>query len=72
MVLKSNPAAALRIASVIQDVVAFIIPSVATAVLVSRRPADLLRLTGGLNLTWIALVGAVLFFSIPFAESVIY
>lgn len=72
MVLKSNPAAAMRIASVIQDVVAFIIPSVATAVLVSRRPADLLRLTGGLNLTWIALVGAVLFFSIPFAESVIY
>lgn len=72
MMLKSNPAAAMRIASVIQDVVAFIIPSVATAVLVSRRPADLLRLTGGLNLTWIALVGAVLFFSIPFAESVIY
>lgn len=72
MVLKSNPAAAMRIASVIQDVVAFIIPSVATAVLVSRRPAELLRLTGGLNLTWIALVGAVLFFSIPFAESVIY
>lgn len=72
MVMKGNPAGAMRIASVIQDVMAFIVPAVATAVLISRRPAELLCLTGGLNLTWIALVGALLFFSIPVSEAIIY
>ena len=72
MVIKDNVPALLRISSVIQDVMAFIVPAVATAVLCTRRPAELLCLTGGMNLVWIALIGAVLFFSIPFQEAVIY
>ena len=72
MVIKDNVPALLRISSVVQDVMAFIVPAVATAVLCTRRPAELLCLTGGMNLVWIALIGAVLFFSIPFQEAVIY
>ncbi len=72
MLLKSNVPAAMRISSVVQDVIAFIVPAVLTAVLCSRRPAELLCLTGGMNLTWIALVGAVLFLSVPLQEAVIY
>ena len=72
MVIKDNVPALLRISSVVQDVMAFIVPAVTTAVLCTRRPAELLCLTGGMNLVWIALIGAVLFFSIPFQEAVIY
>ncbi|MBD5182193.1 MAG: CPBP family intramembrane metalloprotease [Bacteroidales bacterium] len=72
MVIKDNVPALLRLSSVVQDVMAFIVPAVATAVLCTRRPAELLCLTGGMNFVWIALLGAVLFFSIPFQEAVIY
>ena len=39
MVIKDNVPALLRISSVVQDVMAFTVPAVATAVLCTRRPA---------------------------------
>ncbi len=38
--LGSSSAARLRIAAVVQDVIMFIIPAIATAVMITRRPAD--------------------------------
>ncbi len=70
-VLGDKPAAALRMSAVVQDVVAFIIPAVATSVIVCRNPAALLCLnTPGLKMLF--LVVAMLFVSIPAQEAVIY
>lgn len=71
-ILSGNPAAALRISTVIQDVIAFVVPAVATAVLCTRRPAELLCLTESITPIWIILIGALLFISIPFQEAIIY
>lgn len=70
-VLIDKPAAAMRIAAMVQDVVAFIIPAVATACIVCRRPAELLaieKLKGKLTLPLIAVLMVV---SIPAMECVI-
>ena len=44
--LVGRPAAALRISAMLQDVLTFIVPAVITAVMVTRRPAELLCLRG--------------------------
>lgn len=45
----NNPAAALRIGAVIQDLLVFIIPAIATAMLATRLPARFLRLDKKVN-----------------------
>ncbi len=67
-----NPAAAIRMAAVLQDVLLFILPAVATAVMCTRRPAELLfinRFPGALTclLMVVALVVAI-----PAMDGVIY
>lgn len=70
-VLAGRPAAALRISAVVQDVLCFIVPAVATSVIVTRRPAELLAVgvrPGALALGLIAAVAAV---SVPAMDAVI-
>lgn len=70
--LSERADAAMRISAVLQDVFTFIVPAVATAVLVCRRPAALLCLMRAPSLMMIFLVAAMLFISIPAQEAVIY
>lgn len=70
--LAGRAATALRISALLQDILAFIVPAVGTAVLVSRRPAELLCITTPPRLTLILLVVAILFVSIPAQETIIY
>lgn len=68
-----NIAAGMRIGAVVQDVVSFIIPALATAVIVTRRPAELLCISrGSATAAAYALIPFVLLVSIPLQESVIY
>lgn len=67
-----DPAKALRISAVLQDLLTFIIPAVVTALLVTRRPARLLCMMRPPALTVILLVTAILFISIPLQENIIY
>lgn len=71
-VLAGRGAAALRISALLQDILAFIVPAVGTAVIVSRRPAELLCLTTKPGLLMLALVAVVLIVSVPVQEAVIY
>ena len=71
-VLSDNLPAYLRISAMLQDVFAFIVPAVATALVVTRRPADLLMIRSRPGITVFMLVVALLFVSIPFQEAVIY
>ena len=70
--LGSNPAAAIRITTVIQDLMTFIVPAVATAVFVTRRPADLLCLTRSPRIVFFIGILAILVVSIPVQEAIIY
>lgn len=71
-ILAHNPAGAVRIGAVLQDVLAFIIPAVVTALLVTRKPAELLCLSTKPSLTSLLLVIVIAFVSIPAQEAVIY
>lgn len=71
-VLAHNPAAAMRISTVAQDVLCFIVPAVATALIVTRRPAELLCIQDPPSPRLIILVGIILFVSIPLEENIIY
>lgn len=70
--LSGNALGAVRIAAVLQDVLMFIIPALVTALLVTRRPAQLLCLLRTPSLGAIIGVGALLLVSIPVQEAVIY
>lgn len=70
--LGSNPAASVRICTVLQDLLSFIVPAVATAVFVTRRPADLLCLTRRPALAFFIGIIAIMVVSIPLQEAVIY
>lgn len=70
--LKTNVAAALRISTTIQDVLTFVVPAVATAIIVTRKPAELLCLQRRINLTTIFCILAMLVVSIPIQENIIY
>lgn len=67
-----DPAKALRISAVLQDLLTFIIPAVATALMVTRRPAELLCMLRPPKLAVIFAVTAILFISIPIQENIIY
>lgn len=58
-------AARLRIATVVQDVMLFIMPAVVTAVVISRRPADFLMVGKAPSLLVCMLTVAVVIASIP-------
>ncbi len=67
----SNGTPAVRIATVVQDVLIFIVPAVGTAMLVTRLPARLLRIDSAPSL-WQCVVGiATLVASIPAMNAVI-
>lgn len=70
-VLSDKPATALRMSAIVQDVVVFIIPAVATSVIVCRNPAALLCLNTP-RIKILFLVVVMLFVSIPAQEAVIY
>lgn len=70
-VFAARPAVALRMSAMVQDVVAFIVPAVATSVIVCRNPAALLCLSTP-RLKMMVLVMAMLFVSVPVQEAVIY
>lgn len=61
----------LRIATVIQDVVMFIIPPVATAVMITRRPAEFLLALKGLRTVPTLLTVAIVLASIPAMNAII-
>ncbi|MDE5662388.1 MAG: CPBP family intramembrane metalloprotease [Muribaculaceae bacterium] len=70
--LADNPAGAVRISAVLQDVVTFIIPAVVTALFVTRRPAELLCLSRKPSVATLLLIAVVLAVSVPAQEAVIY
>lgn len=61
----SNPVAAIRIATVIQDLLIFIIPAIATAMIVTKLPARLLAIDRGPGLTGTVLAVIVLLVAVP-------
>ncbi|MCH5221835.1 MAG: CPBP family intramembrane metalloprotease [Muribaculaceae bacterium] len=67
-----KPLGAIRISTVIQDVLAFIVPAVVTAIFVSRKPAELLCLTRKPTALTYCIIAALLFISIPLQEAIIY
>lgn len=67
-----NQAAAIRIAAVLQDVILFIVPAVATAVICTRRPAQLLFLARAPRLLSCGLAVAALVAAIPALDGIIY
>lgn len=69
--LPHNMPAALRIGALAQDVIAFIIPAVATAVIICRRPAELLCITRKPSAMSLILLTLTLIVSIPFQEWII-
>lgn len=71
-VLAHNPVAAMRISTVVQDLMCFIVPAMATALIVTRRPAELLCIQDPPSPRLIILVGIILFVSIPLEENIIY
>lgn len=56
---------ALRIAAIVQDIFALIAPAVITAVMVTRLPAQLLELRGGVRLRMVVLALSVIVLSVP-------
>lgn len=62
--------AAIRISALIQDILAFIVPAVGTAVFVSRRPADLLCIRRAPGLVMLLLVLVMMFVSVPLQEAI--
>ena len=70
--LADNAPAAMRISSLAQDIIAFIVPAVATAVLASRRPAALLCITKAPNMILVGLITVMTFISVPAQEAIIY
>lgn len=71
-ILADNIPAALRIGAVVQDVFAFIIPAVATSLIVTRKSAELLCVPKGVSPLAVGLILAMLFVSIPIQEDIIY
>ena len=70
--LSGNEAAGLRIGAIVQDILLFVLPALATALLASRRPAVLLGVTTPPGVVGIMLAIAILFVSVPAMEAVIY
>jgi len=71
-VLSDNIPAALRISAMLQDVFAFVLPAVATSVIVTRKSAELLCVPVMPSTKTIVLIAVMLFVSIPIQENIIY
>lgn len=71
-VLSENLPAALRISSLAQDVIAFILPAIITVLLVTRKPAELLCLTRRPTLLILLSVVIIMFVFFPLEENIIY
>lgn len=71
-VLAERPLPLIRISAIAQDIITFILPSLLTALLVTRQSANLLCLTRKPSNLAIALSIAVLVLSIPLQQSIIY
>lgn len=72
MRLVSNPVAGLRISTMLQDVILFALPALATAFITTRRPARILGLMEKPGPVAVLLTGLVLIVSVPLQEAVIY
>lgn len=70
--LEGRAAAMVRISSVVQDVMAFVVPAAGTALLVTRRPAALLGIRGVRQPFMFVLVAAMLVVSLPVQEAIIW
>ncbi len=71
-VLAGRDAAALRIGAVVQDLILFIVPALATALIATRRPAALLCLQQRPSPVILVLAAAVMIAAIPALEVVIF
>lgn len=69
--LANNYTGYLRILTVMQDVILFVIPAIATACVICRKPAELLAVTTRFTLRDFMLVCAILLTSVPFLEWII-
>ena len=67
-----NVAGAMRISAVVQDLICFIIPAVVTALLVTRRPAELLGLMRRPSALFLGAVAVLCAVSVPLQEFFIY
>ncbi len=67
-----NQVAGLRISAILQDVLLFVVPAVATAMISTRYPAQLLCLMQAPRVKLIVIIIAVLVVSIPAQDAVIY
>lgn len=70
-ILIAKPAAALRITAMAQDIIAFIMPAVATACVVTRKPAELLAISRLRNPLWPLAIIVIMVVSIPAQELII-
>lgn len=70
--LPGRPDAVMRISAVVQDVIAFIVPAVVTPLMVTRRPAELLMITGKPKLLVLCLIVLLVPASAPVQEAIIY
>lgn len=71
-VMSGNTAGAIRISTVMQDLICFIVPAIVTALIVTRRPAELLCLPTRPQTLALFAVAAIMVCSIPVQEAVIY
>ena len=70
--LAGNPAGAVRISAVLQDVLLFILPALVTALIVTRKPAELMCLAVKPSRALFIAMIAVFAVSIPAMDSIIY
>lgn len=63
--------AKMRIAMVIQDLMMFVIPALATAAIIARRPADFLMVTSRPGWINVAIVAAIIIVSAPLMQAII-
>lgn len=61
----------LRIAVLLQDILMFIIPSIITAVTITKRPADFLLINGSVKFQNNILIALIIIFSIPIFNIII-
>lgn len=72
MKIVAGPAAAMRIGAIVQDILLFMVPAVGTALVCSRRPAELLALMRRPGAVPTLLALCVMLVSAPAQEAVIY
>lgn len=70
--LAGNPVGAVRISAVLQDVLLFILPALVTALIVTRKPAELMCLAVKPSRALFIAMIAVFAVSIPAMDSIIY